>query len=138
VTFDYLTFEAGEEGAIIPLDGAAQPLGYIPADVKVPVVTDRMTLHLAKELYDEGVWNAHAPTIAGLTRPSVARIHPKDAAVLAVRDGDAVTIADRFELPVQLDTGVAPGSVAVPFNHSATIGLAATASVKVDPVRGDT
>jgi NADH-quinone oxidoreductase subunit G len=138
VTFDYLTFEAGEEGAIIPLDGAAQPLGYIPADVKVPVVTDRMTLHLAKELYDEGVWNAHAPTIAGLTRPSVARIHPKDAAVLAVRDGDAVTIADRFELPVQLDPGVAPGSVAVPFNHSATIGLAATASVKVDPVRGDT
>jgi predicted molibdopterin-dependent oxidoreductase YjgC len=137
VSMDYLTFEAGEEGAVVPIEGGAQPLVYIPVDVKVPVVTDRMTLHLARELYDEGTWNAHADTIANLQRPAAARIHPKDAAVLAVRDGDHVRIADQFELPVRIDAGVAPGAVAVPFNQAATIGLQATPSVKVDPVRGD-
>jgi predicted molibdopterin-dependent oxidoreductase YjgC len=135
VTLDYLTFEGAAEGTVVPLDGVVQPLGHIPVDVGVRVITDRMTLHLAPSLYDDGVWNRHAETISGLGRAPAARIHPRDASVLAVADGDDVKISDTYQLPVILDPEVAIGSVVVPFNQPATVGLTAAASVSVDPVR---
>jgi len=137
ITFDHLTFEAGIGGAVVPLEGATQPLGYIPVEVSVPVITDRMTLHFAESLYDDGVWNRHSPTIASLPRTAVARIHPRDAAVLAVGEGSSVIIDDRYTLPVAIDAQVAVGSIVLPFNHVATKGLAASASVSVDPVRSE-
>ncbi len=137
ITFDYLTFVAGVEGAVVPLAGATQPLGFIPVEVSVPVVTDRMTLHLAKALYDDGVWNRNAATIADLPRPATARIHPRDAAILAVADGSEVVIEGSFTLAVAIDPDVAEGSIVVPFNQVATKGLAATASVRVDAKRED-
>jgi len=137
ITFDYLTFVAGVEGAVVPLAGAKQPLGFIPVEVSVPVVTDRMTLHLAKALYDDGVWNRNAATIADLPRPATARIHPRDAAILAVADGSEVVIEGSFTLAVAIDPDVAEGSISVPFNQVATKGLAATASVRVDAKRED-
>ena len=137
ITHDYLTFEGGPEGVVVPLDGATQPLGYIPVDISVPVVTDRMTLHFAPSLYDDGVWNRHAETIASLPRTAVARVHPRDASVLAVQDRSMVAIEDVIELPVVIDANVAVGSIVVPFNHPATKGLAATAAVRVDAVRSD-
>lgn len=135
VTLDYLTFEGDADGTIVPIDGATQPLGHIPVDVGVRVITDRMTLHLAPSLYDDGVWNRHAETIRDLGRVPTARIHPRDAAVLAVADGDTVIISDTYQLPVVIDPEVAIGSVVIPFNQPATVGLTATASVSVDPVR---
>lgn len=135
VTFDHLTFEGGPDGTLVPIRGGTQPLGFIPVEISVPVVTDRMTLHLAPALYDDGVWNRHAETIASLVRPAAARIHPRDASVLAVKDGSIVLVADRFELPVVIDAAVAVGSVVVPFNHPDTRGIAATPSVAVDAVR---
>jgi predicted molibdopterin-dependent oxidoreductase YjgC len=103
--------------------------------ISVPVVTDRMTLHLAEALYDDGVWNRHAPTIAALVRDAIARVHPRDASVLAVRDGDTVVVADRWELPVMVDPDVAVGSIVVPFNHPDTRGIPASPAVSVDPIR---
>ena len=135
ITHDYLEFEAGDEGVIAPIAGGDQPLRHIPADVTVPVVTDRMTLHLAPALYDDGVWNRHAVTIAPLVREAVARIHPRDASSLAVADGEHLLIADGFELPVVMDPEVAIGSIVVPFNHPATRGIAATPAISVDVVR---
>ncbi|MGI9665609.1 MAG: NADH-quinone oxidoreductase subunit NuoG [Acidimicrobiia bacterium] len=137
ITADYLTFEAGLTGAIVPVSGSGQSLTYIPVDVSVPVVTNRMTLHLAPALYDEGVWNSHAPAIAELARDAFAAIHPRDASVLAVGAGDAVLVEDTFTLPVVLDPEVAAGSIKIPFNVKATKGLPATPSVKVDPIRAD-
>jgi NADH-quinone oxidoreductase subunit G len=137
LSFDYLTFEAGRAGAVVPLDGVEQPLGYIPVEVSVPVITDRMTLHFAAALYDDGVWTRMSPNIASLPRPAVARIHPRDASALAVQEGSMVLIEDTIRLPVSIDPEVAVGSVVLPFNHLATKGLAASASVGVDPVRGD-
>ena len=109
---------------------------HIPVDVGVPVVTDRLTLHFAPALYDDGVWNRHAVTVAPLVREAVARIHPRDASALAVASGGSVVVAERFELPVVVDPEVAIGSITVPFNHPATRGMAATPAVSVDPVRG--
>jgi len=137
VTLDYLTFEGDPNGTIVPLDGVKQPLAHIPVDVNVRVITDRMTLHLAPSLYDDGVWNRHAETISDLGRDAAARIHPRDASVLAVADGDIVAISDTFRLPVVVDPEVAIGSVVIPFNQPATVGLTAAASVSVDPVRGE-
>jgi len=135
VTLDYLTFEGGNDGTIVPLDGVDQPLGRIPLDVSVRVITDRMTLHLEPTLYDDGVWNRHAETLSGLGRRPAARIHPRDASVLAVADGEPVVISGTYQLPVTVDPNVAIGSVVIPFNQPATVGLTATASVSVDPVR---
>jgi NADH-quinone oxidoreductase subunit G len=137
ITIDHLTFEAGDDGTVVPIDAGSQPLGYIPVEVSVPVVTDRMSLHFPRVLYDDGVWNRHAPSIAHLPRPARVRIHPRDASALAVSEGDAVIINDMFELPIHIDSEVSVGSIVIPFNQKETKGLAATASVKVDPVRGD-
>ena len=136
LTADYLTFEAGEEGAIAPLPDAKQPLGHIPVDVKVPVVTGRFTLHLAPFLYDDSVLVRHTDIFGPLAREAAARLHPNDASSLAVGDGDPVRVSG-LELAVAIDPAVVPGSVVVPFNHVATRGMQASATVSVEVVRGE-
>jgi NADH-quinone oxidoreductase subunit G len=136
MTADYLTFEAGDEGAIVPLPDVTQPLGHIPTDVKVPVVTDRFTLHFAPSLYDDSVIIRHAEIFSTLAPVSTARLHPRDASALAVADGDAVRVAG-IELPVTVDARVIPGSVVLPFNQVATRGVPATPGVSIETARGD-
>jgi NADH-quinone oxidoreductase subunit G len=136
MTADHLTFEAGDEGAIVPLPGAIQPLGYIPTDVRAPVVTDRYTLHFAPSMYDDSVILRHAEIFDTLPPASMARLHPKDASALAVGDGDIVHVAG-IDIPVAIDSGVVPGSVVLPFNQVATKGVAASAAVSIQAVRGD-
>jgi NADH-quinone oxidoreductase subunit G len=136
LTADYLTFEAGDDGAIIPLPGVGQPLNYLPTDVKVPVVTDRFTLHLAPSMYDDSVVIRHATILNSLPAAPAVRLHPKDASALAVVNGDVVEIAG-IELPVAIDVSVVPGSVVLPFNQVATKGVPATAAVSIQAVRGD-
>lgn len=137
ITADHLTFETDGTGVVVPLPGATQPLGYIPTDRSVPVVTDRYTLHFARSLYDDGVTTRHAPPIAGLVTAPTIRLHPKDAAVLAVTDGAEVVIGGDLTLPAALDPSVAQGSVVLPFNHRATKGIPASPSVSVSAVRGE-
>ena len=136
LTSDYLTFEAGDDGAVVPLAEATQPLGHVPVDTKVPVVTDRFTLHFAPFLYDDSVLVRHAEVLSGLGRDASARLHPKDAASLAVADGEFVEVAG-LKLPVEIDAKVVPGSVVLPFNHVATRGFPASPAVGIEPMRGD-
>jgi predicted molibdopterin-dependent oxidoreductase YjgC len=136
MTAEYLTFEAGEVGAIVPLPGATQPLGHIPVDVKIPVVTDRFTVHFAPSLYDDSVLVRHAGILSSLGSDASVRLHPKDASSLAVGPGDIVQIAG-LEMPVELDPSVVPGSVVLPFNHVATKGVPASPSVRIEPMRGE-
>ncbi len=136
MTADYLTFEAGDEGAIVPLPDATQPLGYLPTNVSVPVVTDRFTLHFAPSMYDDSVVIRHAAIFNSLPPESVARLNPKDASALAVADGDAVQVAG-IELPVTVDSRVIPGSVVLPFNQVGTKGVQASVAVSIQAVRGD-
>jgi len=135
LTADYLTFEAGNDGVIVPLLGVDQPLSYLPTDVKVPVVTDRFTLHLAPSMYDDSVVIRHATILNSLPGVAEARLHPKDASTLAVVDGDAIEVAG-IELPIAIDVGVVPGSVVLPFNQVATKGVPATAAVNIRAIRG--
>lgn len=137
MTSDYLTFETDGEGEIVPLSDASQPLGHIPTDVSVPVITDRFTLHFAPSMYDDSVILRHAEILASLPAASAARLHPKDASALAVGDGDPVRVAG-IELPVAVDPLVVPGSVVLPFNQVATRGVPATPAVSIETARGDT
>lgn len=133
---DYLTFEAGANGAIVPLSDARQPLGHIPVDAKVPVVTDRFTLHFAPSLYDDSVAVRHTEIFNPLSAQASVRLNPKDASSLAVGDGDLVQIAG-IELPVRIDPRVVSGSAVLPHNHSATKDVPATGAVRIESMRGD-
>lgn len=136
MTADFLTFEAGEEGAIAPRPDATQPLSYVPVEVSVPLVTDRFTLHLAPAMYDDGVLVRHSKVLGGLADPGVVRMHPRDAASIAVTDGDPIE-ADGIELPVKIDPDVPERSVVITRNLAATRRIGASAAVSVESVRGD-
>ncbi|MCB1245913.1 MAG: hypothetical protein KDB69_01445, partial [Acidimicrobiia bacterium] len=123
-------------GVVVPTAAGSQPLGYIPMDMAVPVVTDRLTLHFAPSLYDDGVTTRHAASIAGLVPEVVVSMNPRDASALAVNDGDVVVVGGDLELPVRLDVEVPQGSVVLPFNQRATAGVPAVAAVDVDRLRG--
>jgi NADH-quinone oxidoreductase subunit G len=137
VTVDYLTFEGDPDGVVVPLDDAEQPLGFIPVDVTVPVVTGEFTMHLERRLYDDGVWVRNAPSIADLVRPALARIHPGDASRRAISDGDVIVVGDTLQLPAKLDDTVSRGTVVIPANHSETANLVVTGAVTVDVMRAD-
>lgn len=135
LTVDYLTFEAGHEGAVVPIPGSRQPLGHIPVDIKVPVVTDRFTLHLTPSMYDDSVLVRHTEIFNTLPRDTAVRLNPRDASALAVSNGDIVEVAG-LELQVMIDADVVPGSVVAPHNQVATKGVPATGAVRVEPLRG--
>jgi len=136
MTADYLMFEAGEDGAIVPLPHANQPLGHIPVDVTVPVITDRFTLHLAPSLYDAGALTRYAETLKGLVDPVAVRMHPKDAASMTVLEGTSLNVGGH-KLPVVLDGGVPERSIVLPHNHEATKAIAATPTIRVETLGGD-
>ncbi len=135
VTRDSVVFTSDGLGIVVPTGEARQPLGYIPTDKAVPVVTDRFTLHLAASMYDDGVTTRHSPSISGLVPDVVARLNPRDASLLTVQDGTTVIIGDSFELPARIDPSVAQGSVVIPFNQLATKGLRAVPAVSVEAKR---
>jgi NADH-quinone oxidoreductase subunit G len=137
ITMDYLTFEAGPEGVVVPHGDAAQPLGYIPVEVSVPVVTGEFTMHCPGSLYDDGVWVRNAASIRSLVRDPAVRLHPSDAARRAIAEGDTVVVSGTHHLVATLDERVSRGTLVVPFNLEATKGLAAIPAVTVDVVRGD-
>jgi NADH-quinone oxidoreductase subunit G len=136
MTADFLTFEAGYDGAIVPLPGATQPLGHIPVDVHVPVVTDRFTLHFAPSLYDAGALTRHSGTLRGLVDPVSVRMHPRDAAALAVTEGTRLSVGGH-ELPVMIDGDVPERSVVLPHNHEATKTIAATPAIRIETLGSD-
>jgi len=138
VTWDLLEWGAGREGVVVPLPDAEQPLRYLPVDTGLPVVSERMALHLGRVLYDDGVMLRHGRALAGLAPAPRLHLHPRDAGLLAVVAGDRVRVSGVgvAELEVTLDAGLAEGTVYVPGNLAATRAIGAPAAVAVDPVRG--
>ena len=139
VTWDQLTRGRDRDGLIVPGPDGRQPLEHIPVDGGVPVVSDRFALHLGRVLYDDGVMVRHSPGIAGLAPQARAYLHPRDASMLAVGEGDIVRVSGGgvVELPVALDASLAEGTVYLPFNLAGTAAIAAVPAVSVDVVRGD-
>lgn len=137
VTSDYLTFEAGIEGVLVPMEGVTQPLGHIPVDMNVPVFTDGFTLHLAPSLYDSGVLVSRADVLSKLVEPATAYLNPKDIAALVIDQGELVNVAGS-DFPFAADSQVPEHSVVLPHNHESTRTIAASAGVTVRRSDGET
>jgi len=136
ITVDFLTFEGDPDGVLVPYGDAQQPLGYIPVDITVPVVTGEFTMHLEPALYDDGVWVRNAPSIRDLAKPAFARVHPGDASRRAISEGDVIVVGGMIEIPAKLDDEVSRGTIVIPANHRETANLVVTGAVTVDVVRG--
>jgi NADH-quinone oxidoreductase subunit G len=138
VTWDQLTRGRDRDGLLLPGPGGRQPLEHVPVDTGVPVVSDRLALHLGRVLYDDGVMVRHSPGISGLAPGACVYLHPRDAALLAAEEGDLVRVSGEgvVELPVGLDASLVEGTVYVPFNLAGTTALGAVPAVSVDVVRG--
>ena len=140
VTWDALDWDDGRDGIVVPIGDGSQPLQHIPVVTSVPVVADRFGLHLGRILYDDGVMVRHADALSGLRPEPFAHLHPRDASVLAVADGDRVLVHGlaSVDLPVRIDPTLAEHTVYVPFNLGPTAAIGGVPSVAVDAVRPST
>ena len=138
VTWDALSWGPGREGIVLPGPDGTQPIQYVPIDRGVPVIAGHRILHTARVLYDDGVMVRHSDGIAGLVQRGAAYLHPRDASMLAVVDGDEVVVQldGAVQLPVVIDPDLTEGTIYVPFNLAATAGLGAVGTLRIDAVRG--
>jgi len=137
ITMDYLTFEGDPDGVLVPLGDAEQPLGFIPTESAVPVVTGEFTMHLERALYDDGSWVRNAPILRELVRPAVAKLHPGDASRRAISNGDLILVGGVVEIQAAIDDTVPRGTIVVPANHAETANLVVSGTVTVDALRGE-
>jgi NADH-quinone oxidoreductase subunit G len=138
VAWDRLSWGDDREGLVLPGPDGTQPLKHTPIDHGVPVVSGQRVLHTARVLYDDGVMVRHSSGISGLAAPGAAYLHPRDASVLAVTEGDEIVIHvdGEVQLPVVIDPSLVEGTVYVPFNLTGTAGLGAVGTLRIDAVRG--
>jgi NADH-quinone oxidoreductase subunit G len=136
--WDRLSWGEGRDGLVLPTSDGNQPLAYTPVDRGVPVVAGHRVLHTARVLYDDGVIVRHSSGIAGLAARGAAYLHPRDASVLALAEGDliSITVDGEVQLPVVIDPSLVEGTVYVPFNLASTAGLGAVGTLRIDAVRG--
>jgi len=136
--WDRLSWGEGRDGLVLPTSDGSQPLSYTPVDRGVPVVAGHRVLHTARVLYDDGVIVRHSSGIAGLAAEGAAHLHPRDASVLALAEGDliSITVDGEVRLPVVIDPSLVEGTVYVPFNLASTAGLGAVGTLRIDAVRG--
>ncbi|MFV9672618.1 MAG: NADH-quinone oxidoreductase subunit NuoG [Acidimicrobiia bacterium] len=138
VAWDRLSWGDDREGLVLPGPDGTQPLQYTPVDRGVPVTSGHRVLHTARVLYDDGVMVRHSSGISGLASSGAAHLHPRDASVLALTEGDEVVITmdGEVRLPVVIDPSLVEGTVYVPFNLAGTAGLGAAGTLRIDAVRG--
>jgi predicted molibdopterin-dependent oxidoreductase YjgC len=138
VAWDRLSWGDDREGLVLPGPDGTQPLKHTPIDHGVPVVSGQRVLHTARVLYDDGVMVRHSSGISGLAARGAAYLHPRDASVLAVTEGDEIVIHvdGEVQLPVVIDPSLVEGTVYVPFNLTGTAGLGAVGTLRIDAVRG--
>ncbi|MEA3501572.1 MAG: molybdopterin dinucleotide binding domain-containing protein, partial [Actinomycetota bacterium] len=138
VSWDRLSWGDDHEGLVLPGPDGTQPLQHTPVDRGVPVASGHHMLHTARVLYDDGVMVRHSPGVSGLAASAAAYLHPRDASMLAVTEGDeiAIRVDGAVQLPVVIDPTLVEGTVYVPFNLAATAGLGAVGTLRIDAVRG--
>ena len=131
ISWDYLEWEA-REGAVVPIDGAVQPLQYEPRTRDLGGEVGAYTLHLARTLYDDGVLLRHSPSLSRQAPGATAHLTPTHAASLGLTDGDEIDIrmgGRSVRLPVRLDRSLHEGTVYVPFNQPGMVGLGSSLEI---------
>ena len=133
VTWDHLEWDA-REGAVVPINGAAQPLQYVPVAARRSAEPTGLTLHLARTLYDDGVSLRHSPSLRPLAPGASVHLHPDHVASLGIDEGDEVTVSVgdvSITLAVRIDPSLHGGTVYVPFNQPGVAPLGSGLSVTV-------
>ena len=128
---------------LIQLQRATVAFGGPPVLDAIDLVIERgerLALHYARVLFDDGVRNRMAPSLARLQPEPFVALHPRDAGAFAVSAGDVVRVVTEHgavELPVRIDPTLAEGAAYVPANLAATAVLGAAPSVTIEPSAGD-
>ena len=127
VTWDCLEWEA-REGAVVPLEGAVQPLRYEPQPFAPAGGADggRPAVHLARTMYDDGVMLRHCPSLSGQAPGAAAYLTPEHAASLGAAEGDPIEVvlgSGSATLPMRLDPTLHEDVVYIPFNQPGAEGL---------------
>ncbi len=135
ITWDLLDFGDGREGVVVPGPDGTQPLRHEPADPALQPQARDLVLHLARVLYDDGVHVRFGPSLARVVPVAAAHLHPSDAKRLGLTAGTLVTVSGDggdIDLPLALDTSLAPGTVYVPFNLDETTDLGNALEVTIE------
>jgi NADH-quinone oxidoreductase subunit G len=136
VTWDLLEGE-GRDGVVVPLPEARQPLNFIPADAPGKSAAGEIVLHYARTLFDDGVMLRYSPSLAPLAPGAAAHLHPDDAKLMTVREGDEVEVeteSGSARLSVRLDHSLGHGVVYIPFNQPGVASLGSDPRVTVKKV----
>jgi NADH-quinone oxidoreductase subunit G len=139
IEWDLLDWGEGRRGVVVPSAGASQDVQYLPVDPGLKPVNARLTLHLARRLYDDGVLSRYGPSLAGLMPEAMVHLHPRDAAARGIAEGETVVISGEqgsLELPAAFDGSLAPGTAFVQYNLPQTAGLGAAVAVEVEVASG--
>jgi predicted molibdopterin-dependent oxidoreductase YjgC len=130
VAWTTLGWGPGRDGVVVTASSRA------PTAAASGSAPEGMALHLGRVLYGDGTMIAAGPSLAKLVPPPTARLHPDDAERLGVGDGGSVTVTGdggEAELPVTIDSGLLPGTVAIPANLGVSLGAAPAVTVAVSP-----
>jgi predicted molibdopterin-dependent oxidoreductase YjgC len=138
ISWDLLDWGEGRDGVVVPTAPDAGVLEYVPVDPGLTSTGGRYALHAGRSLYDGGVMVSQSPSLSALRPEAAVAIHPRDAAVLAVNDGDTVVVTGDHgaaELPVMIDDSLADRTVAVVANLPETAILRGSAGVDIEVPR---
>jgi len=89
-----------------------------PLNAPSSTTTDGLTIITGRSLFTSWAGaSTHSDEADKLHREETALVHPQDAEALGARDGDQATLSNgdaELRIRIQLDDGLAPGSVYVP------------------------
>ncbi len=138
ITWDLVDWGDGRDGVVVPSDDDVPVLEYVPVDAGLSSAGDGYALHAARSLYDDGVMVRMSPSLAALAPEAALAVHPREAAIFAVTDGDAVRVSTEHgstELPVVIDDSLAERTVAVVANLPETRILRGSLGVEIEAIR---
>ncbi len=136
VGWDVLEWEE-RDGVVVPLSGS-QALNHVPvalAGRSEP--TTKLSLHVARTMYDDGARLRHSPSLHHLAPGPVVHINPEDASAIGAFDGARVSVSTNgleAVLSTVLDVRTPPGTIYVPFNQPGGSSLGTDAAVEVSVV----
>jgi predicted molibdopterin-dependent oxidoreductase YjgC len=123
--------DADAVGAEEPPPPVAAPHLYLwdraaTAPVAAPADAYSLRLVAARTLYDSGRTVSSSPSLAPLTGGPAIVVHPSDLQRVGVEaEGDTVRVTSArgtVEVPILVDTAVAPGTCFMPFAQSDEVG----------------
>lgn len=132
ITWDLLDDE--DDGVVVPLPEATQPLVYLPADTPGKSPSGELVLHYARTMFDDGVLMRHSPSLESLAPGAAVYLNFDDARRLGVAEGDEAdvkTSQGSARLPVRIDSNLTHGVAYVPFNQPGTPSLGSDPVVTV-------